>query len=379
MLKPHFPKLILAQMVLFFVSATVVEAQIAMAPLKRLPAIITCHVGGEEYQLTPNRQLIRRMQFAPDDVETQKIFQEVEPYTELRIHIYTIPVKENINVEICPSDEGMNFIAFSADWLQRLYDETATKWALYGVVAHEIAHFVKAHDRTRVGSDPVIELEADRYAGEVLGRMGASFSQARAAYDSDLLRKVHGETHPPIEDRIAAVRQGWLKGKDIRSQLAETSTSSASGIIRGPVESNHSVFRGENEYRFKVKEVQFNSSNSLRKTASEITSALRSHVLSDELYYWTRDNEEDRLLLAWKNVSSREFGWVVIENYHDKWFYKANSDNDWTLLKRGEKTRLVWDDSDRKIEILLRVPNLCNGWTIDDIQYGFGNSADVSN
>ena len=62
-----------------------------------------------------------------------------------------------------------------------------------------------------MGSDPVIELQADEYAGETLAKMGACLSDAQAAFNSRIMQNQRGETHPPIAQRLAAVERGWRK------------------------------------------------------------------------------------------------------------------------------------------------------------------------
>ena len=185
------------------------QAQFRASPVKSVGDKITCHVGGSTYTLTPNKRLIYETSFAANYAEIQDIFERVTGYTELRSNIYTIPVIEDINVEICPGD--VNYIAYNADWLKALDREANNQWAIYAIIAHEIGHYVLAHDRTAVGSDPTIELQADEYAGEVLAKMGACLSDAQAAFNSRIMQRQRGDSHPPISERLAAVERGWSK------------------------------------------------------------------------------------------------------------------------------------------------------------------------
>ena len=185
------------------------QAQFRAAPVKNVGDKITCHVGGSTYTLTPNKRLIYETSFAANYAEVQEIFEAVTGYTQLRSNIYTIPVIEDINVEICPGD--VNYIAYNADWLKALDRDANNQWAIYAIIAHEIGHYVLAHDRTAVGSDPAIELQADEYAGEVLAKMGACLSDAQAAFNSRIMQRQRGDSHPPNDQRLAAVERGWSK------------------------------------------------------------------------------------------------------------------------------------------------------------------------
>lgn len=116
-------------------------------------------------------------------------------------------------MQICPGDGGRNYIAFSPTWLKKVYDETQNKWALYGIIAHEIGHYVKGHQNTAVGSNHTVELEADEYAGVILAKMGASLLNAQTAYRSKIMASLESHTHPPIAQRLAKVKEGWERGK----------------------------------------------------------------------------------------------------------------------------------------------------------------------
>jgi hypothetical protein len=206
---------LLAVLALSFGYQTEAQAQIRIAPIQpeQVGDAINCYTGGNREVLTPDRSLIQStsLAFAPNNVETQRLFDEVARHTDLRINVHTVPVTNAINVQICPSDGGRNFIAYSPTWLQKVYDETQNRWALYAVIVHEIGHYVLNHDRMSVGSEPHLELAADQYAGETLARMGASPADAQAAYHSSIMRSVVSHTHPPIEQRVAAVERGWRR------------------------------------------------------------------------------------------------------------------------------------------------------------------------
>lgn len=189
---------------------SVTNAQLRVAPAKSIGNTITCHVGNDQYKLTPDKQLIIGISAAPNNVETQNVFDKIAEFTDLRRNIYTVPVTDDINVQICPGD--VNYIVYNGSWLEKIYDETKSPWALYAIIAHEIGHYVKAHDRTALGSNPKIELEADEYAGETLAKMGACLSDAQAAFRSKLMgENQESHTHPPISDRLIAVKKGWDK------------------------------------------------------------------------------------------------------------------------------------------------------------------------
>ncbi|HBB95637.1 MAG TPA: hypothetical protein DC054_09620 [Blastocatellia bacterium] len=182
---------------------------------------ITCHISDESYVLHPDKQHMPRpqIQFMPAFNIIQSFLDLVSQHTKLRIQVDIVPVTEKINVQICPGDH--NYIAFYYPWLDQLYSETKSNWALYGIFAHEIGHYALNHDRTSLGSQPRIELEADEFAGLILAEMGASLEEAQTAYRSNTMWinevVTQNPSHPPIAQRLAAVEKGWRKGNGTSS------------------------------------------------------------------------------------------------------------------------------------------------------------------
>ncbi len=195
------------------------QAQLRITPVQpdQIGNAINCYVGGSSHQLIPDKQLIHRatpLAFAPSNIETQKLFDTISRHTELRINIYTVPVTNaDVSVEICPSDGGRNYIAYSPAWLQKIYDETKNPWVLYAVIAHEVGHYDLNHDRKSLGSTREVELEADEFAGRILALMDASLPDAKAAYESEVMIPWRTRTHPAAAERLVAVQRGWEKGR----------------------------------------------------------------------------------------------------------------------------------------------------------------------
>lgn len=67
------------------------QAQLRIAPIRpeQIGDVIICHVGGSSEELKPDKHQIHAISasFAPNNIETQKLFNEVARHTELRINI----------------------------------------------------------------------------------------------------------------------------------------------------------------------------------------------------------------------------------------------------------------------------------------------------
>ncbi|MDR7193506.1 TPM domain-containing protein [Luteimonas terrae] len=102
-------------------------------------------------------------------------------------------------------------IAFNRNFLGEVRAATNDNpWAPVSIMAHEIGHHLSGHTITGTGSQPPIELEADKFSGFVLQRMGASLADARSAMTSLGADHVTA-THPARNDRLAAIGDGWME------------------------------------------------------------------------------------------------------------------------------------------------------------------------
>ena len=257
---------IMAALITLFAVLTPIQAQIRIAPVTSIGDTVTCHVGGRSFEYRPDHSLISARSWTGKAYEAQAIFDRVSGYTNLRTNIYTVPVTNStVNVEICPGEK--NYIVYNADWVRKLYSETNNLWVLYAVMAHEAGHYVLGHQHTALGSNLEIELQADEYAGEVLVKMGASLEDAQAAFKSEKMGPP-SHTHPPINQRLDAVKAGWSKAG--KSRPADTIPAALKNKIW--LEAGTTI-KGERVY------LEFESNGRVRtRTASDIVGHVAANV-----------------------------------------------------------------------------------------------------
>jgi hypothetical protein len=100
-------------------------------------------------------------------------------------------------------------IAYNRDFMGAVARATGdSDWAGASILAHEIGHHLSGHTLMPGGSQPPLELEADKFSGFVLFKMGASLPQAEKAI-ATLIPDADGATHPGRKKRLAAVEAGW--------------------------------------------------------------------------------------------------------------------------------------------------------------------------
>ncbi len=107
---------------------------------------------------------------------------------------------------------GNRYILVSDQFLSGLgWTDGNWNWTNAGIMAREIGRHVMGHVVYR-GERHREEISADRYAGQLLFRMGASLDQALAM--TEFLPEVLSSSHPRKSERVAAVRAGWGDASD---------------------------------------------------------------------------------------------------------------------------------------------------------------------
>lgn len=137
---------------------------------------------------------------------------------------------------------GTRFILYNPDFLKDIQTDARTKWAAYGVLAHEIGHHVNGDRFDEPDSErrKELELEADRFAGSALRLMGATKDEAKSAVAS-LFNQDETNTHPPARARIASVVNGWndqdtrLRSMVVTGVNDPGNTSATKPVVRDPM------------------------------------------------------------------------------------------------------------------------------------------------
>jgi hypothetical protein len=103
-------------------------------------------------------------------------------------------------------------IAFNKDFMHIVRDATrGNTWAPVSIMAHEIGHHLSGHTITPGGSQPPTELEADKFSGFVLYKMGATLTDAQTAMATLVTEGPDGKTHPGRGKRLSAIKEGWVQ------------------------------------------------------------------------------------------------------------------------------------------------------------------------
>lgn len=117
---------------------------------------------------------------------------------------------ETANAEAQIGADGQRYIFYNSTFMRELSAKTRQYWSLVFVIAHEVGHHIAGH-LDFAGDNHRVELEADRYAGFILGRMGATHDEAVAAVGA-IGTGSASATHPPRDQRVQIVSLGWNDG-----------------------------------------------------------------------------------------------------------------------------------------------------------------------
>jgi len=128
---------------------------------------------------------------------------------------------ETANAEAQIGEDGQRYIFYNSTFMRELGAKTQKYWALVFVIAHEVGHHIAGH-LDFAGQNHRVELEADRYAGFILGRMGASHDEAIAAVGA-IGAGAGSDTHPPRDQRVQIVSLGWNDGVGMQRSRPEPS------------------------------------------------------------------------------------------------------------------------------------------------------------
>jgi hypothetical protein len=102
------------------------------------------------------------------------------------------------------------YIIYNPKFVSQVNSATKNKWASIFIIAHEIGHHLNGHTLHGMKTQPLLELEADEFAGFVLYKMGATLEDAQLIMH--YIASMNGsKSHPGRIDRLDSIARGWRK------------------------------------------------------------------------------------------------------------------------------------------------------------------------
>ena len=125
----------------------------------------------------------------------------------------------NINNAVALTINGVRYIMYDPEFMASL--SYGDEWSSKFILAHEVGHHINGHtvdvlaanssNKVSLSTSRIQELEADEFAGFVLGRLGATLSDALSGVQLLSDEDDSYSTHPRRSKRIAAIKKGFTE------------------------------------------------------------------------------------------------------------------------------------------------------------------------
>lgn len=178
----------------------------------------------------------------PKTLSTKSSFKSVYEAADIvKEMIDTIKYKQNFRIKEQPNIQNayatvinqIRWIIYDNEFLESLDTYASTKWASISVLAHEIGHHYYNHVIKNQGSTIPSEIEADKFSGYVMQRLGATVEQAKAAMEKIGTDRASA-THPAKKDRLTAITAGWNMAKSQAGTVATTTNGGNTNTNTNP-------------------------------------------------------------------------------------------------------------------------------------------------
>lgn len=193
--------------------ATTAETKVA-EPTEALNGKITGDFGGCGYNTIPSENTITLYYPRPREINQ---INTILKFSGLASNFKIFAA--NIDNAVATIINNKRYILYDPKLLSTTDQYSGSYWSSMSILAHEIGHHLSGHTITNKGSNPSDELEADKFSGFVLFKLGASLSQAKAAMDA-LESPNESSTHPAKNRRLFAIETGWNEANEQRYSSA---------------------------------------------------------------------------------------------------------------------------------------------------------------
>ncbi len=121
----------------------------------------------------------------------------------------------DINNAVATVIDNQRFIVYDPALFKYADKIGGTYWNSMSILAHEIGHHLSGHTLQENANPLESELEADKFSGFILYKMGATLPQATLAI-SKLGSEEDSQSHPAKSKRIKAITEGWTEAQGQR-------------------------------------------------------------------------------------------------------------------------------------------------------------------
>jgi len=167
---------------------------------------------GYNYNLNTNELAI----YYPQEREL-KIIENIIKYSGLPLNFEIF--SGDIDNAVATVIDNKRYIIYDSNMLKNIDEHSSSYWSSVSILAHEIGHHLSGHTLSHDINRHDSELQADKFSGFVLYKMGANEQQAINAMTL-LGSETDSESHPNKRKRIEAILEGWNEASKQRYQGA---------------------------------------------------------------------------------------------------------------------------------------------------------------
>lgn len=224
---------ILKGMVIFEMASSRVLAAVLFWLIGLIPATGTAQ--NIPYTKEHGDTLIKEKFTVNSQQEARSAVENIVKYTGITQN-FEIVENPNIPTAIAYIRNKKRYIAYNPAFMVRVKVGTQSDWGAISVLAHEIGHHLSGHTLIRRRRDPQEELDADRFSGFILYKMGATLDQAKSCISNVELNS-NPLTHPAKNARLIAITMGWLDANKLDEGAFAIDTSAANLFPVMPLDS----------------------------------------------------------------------------------------------------------------------------------------------
>lgn len=175
---------------------------------------------------------LRGYSYHEDNINASIVVDDILSKINLKNTFFITKVCPGINNALAINLQGTRYILLDVSWMESLkYGKN--DWFHLFVIGHEVGHHILKHTdyQTKTNQEGRLqELEADQFAGYILGSYGASENDINSLLIKFPENNNLNSTHPRKSERAKAIRKGYFSSRDAESNTLIQSITINAGL-----------------------------------------------------------------------------------------------------------------------------------------------------
>lgn len=214
----------LGRAALFFAAAPLLASPTPIVPAEPNPFAIDSQLNQQPELTEATARLLIIPQMLPD-TQVEVVTKDICEHIGLACNFDTFAAR--VPNAMAYMIDGKRVVMYNPEFIGKLErDNGEPSWATLSVLVHEIGHHLLGHMFANDGNFPARELEADRFSGFMLYRMGSTLNEAKANINA-MAQENETPSHPGRSRRLIAIEEGWTAAKTVSQHEKELAANRA--------------------------------------------------------------------------------------------------------------------------------------------------------